>query len=152
MRLIQPSDPRFRFIPAQAHDEAYLLALRLATMVPHLENAGIFLTAKEHLLRLHDHYHCSHLIYCDAECIGTIKFRFNDKVFEIMQLQIHPDFQGRGFGSSILQQVILAAGHKAVNLTVLKCNPAYQLYLRSGFNVIGEDEHEYHLSFQVNKG
>ena len=69
-----------------------------------------------------------------------------------MQLQIHPDFQGRGFGSSILQQVILAAGHKAVNLTVLKCNPAYQLYLRSGFNVIGEDEHEYHLSFQVNKG
>ena len=64
MRQIQLHDPRFTLIPAQAHDEDYLLALRLATMVPHLENAGIFLSPDEHLTRLHDHYHCSYLIYC----------------------------------------------------------------------------------------
>lgn len=145
MRQIQLRDPRFRFISAQVHDEPYLLALRLATMVPHLENAGIFLSSDEHLKRLHDHYHCSYLIYCDSTCLGTIKYRFNDKVFEIMQLQIHPDHQGQGFGSAILEQVLLVNAAKTVNLTVLKSNPAYHLYCRMGFNLIGEDEHEYHM-------
>ncbi|BAJ02836.1 GNAT family N-acetyltransferase [Shewanella violacea] len=65
-----------------------------------------------------------------------------------MQIQIHPDFQGQGLGKKVMQQVLTKAKNKAVELTVLKDNPALKLYQRLGFIITGEDEFEYHM--QVN--
>jgi len=60
-----------------------------------------------------------------------------------MQLQIHPNYQGKGFGSKVMHAVIEQAGSKYLTLTVLKANPAIKLYQRLGFIITGEDEFEY---------
>ena len=65
-----------------------------------------------------------------------------------MQIQIHPDFQGLGFGERVIKQIIDSTKSKLIELTVLKSNPAKGLYKRLGFKVTGEDEYEFHMEFK----
>ncbi|MFT5704852.1 MAG: GNAT superfamily N-acetyltransferase [Shewanella sp.] len=137
----------FNLVQASAEDRGFLLALRTSTMVDHLEEAGIFLTQKEHLSRLDEAYDCSYLIIIEEETVGTLKFRERVDQFEVMQLQIAPTHQGYGLGKMVLARVIQwsVSANKPVALTVLKANPAKELYLRLGFNLVGEDEYEFHM-------
>ncbi|EKE67904.1 N-acetyltransferase GCN5 [Gallaecimonas xiamenensis 3-C-1] len=135
----------FTFIKATDNDRAYLLSLRKLTMVEHLERSGQFLSEEEHLFRLNDDYDLSHLITHDRQVVGTLKFREGDKQIEILQLQIHPDFQGKGLGQQVLEQVISSANPKDVELTVLKVNRALNLYKRLGFVIYGEDQFEFFM-------
>ncbi|MFS1421872.1 MULTISPECIES: GNAT family N-acetyltransferase [unclassified Shewanella] len=136
---------RFEFIQALEKDKPYLLDLRKLTMVEHLENSGQFLSDDEHEFRLNDAYGCSNLIIHNSELIGTLKYReFEDRI-EIMQLQIHPNFQGKGLGRQVVEQVLTEAKFKFVELTVLKDNPAFRLYQRLGFSITGHDQYEYFM-------
>jgi len=135
----------FEFIQATEKDRAYLLNLRKLTMIEHFEKSGLFLSDEEHEFRLNDAYDCSYLIKYVNESIGTLKYRANDEKVEIMQIQIHPVFQGKGFGRRILEQVIENSKPKLVELTVLKENPALKLYERLGFYITGEDQFEYFM-------
>ncbi|MGI2126291.1 GNAT family N-acetyltransferase [Shewanella oncorhynchi] len=120
----------FEFIQAKEADWDYLLQLRKLTMTPHLERSGQFLVRYK-------------------ECIiGTLKYRQTDNSVEIMQIQIHPVHQQQGFGKAIIQQVLDGAKAKTVLLTVLKNNQALALYLRLGFNIVGEDMYEYHMQIK----
>ncbi|MBW3526402.1 GNAT family N-acetyltransferase [Shewanella sp. NKUCC05_KAH] len=138
----------FEFIQAKEADWDYLLQLRKLTMTPHLERSGQFLTEKEHHLRLKDQYDCSFLVRYKECIIGTLKYRQTDNSVEIMQIQIHPVHQQQGFGKAIIQQVLDGAKAKTVLLTVLKNNQALALYLRLGFNIVGEDMYEYHMQIK----
>ncbi|GEA07808.1 hypothetical protein KUL42_25690 [Alteromonas sp. KUL42] len=138
----------FNFQQATKCDRDYLLALRKLTMVEHLERSGQFLSDKEHEFRLDDKYHCSYLVHFNNTLIGTLKYQSTELEVEIMQVQIHPDHQNKGYGRTIIQQVISSAQSKVVSLTVLKENPALQLYLRLGFKIVGEDMYEYHMQFK----
>jgi len=140
----------FKFIQAKDEDREYLLELRKLTMVEHLEKSGQYLTQDEHILRLNDAYECSHLIFYQNNKIGTLKYREHDNTLEVMQLQISPEYQGKGLGGKILRQVLHHAGDKVVELTVLKENPALKLYKRLGFTVTGEDEYEFHMQANPN--
>ncbi|WP_076408915.1 N-acetyltransferase [Shewanella sp. UCD-KL12] len=140
---------KFKFIQATQDDRAYLLKLRKLTMVEHLEKSGQFLSEAEHEFRLDDAYECSHLIsqHTDnkARMVGTLKYREDNDKIEIMQLQIHPAFQGQGIGKKVVEEVLQQADTKRVELTVLKDNPALSLYQRLGFTITGEDEFEFHM-------
>jgi len=135
----------FEFQRATPSDRNYLLALRKLTMVTHLEQSGQFLSEQEHADRLDDKYHCSYLLLHNNVVVGTLKYQSTDTEVEIMQIQIHPTHQNKGYGQGVIQQVLDAEPSKTVTLTVLKDNPALQLYLRLGFVVIGDDEYEYHM-------
>ena len=137
----------FELIRASSEDRDFLLSLRLLTMVNHLEAAGIFLTHAEHLSRLNEAYDCSHIIIYQQERVGTLKFREEDDKFDIMQIQISPIHQGYGLGKMVLGRIIewSVSNGKPIALTVLKANPAKELYLRLGFNLVGEDEDEFHM-------
>lgn len=136
---------RFEFIKATEQDKAYLLELRKLTMVEHLERSGLFLSEQEHELRLNDAYECSTLIMYENQLMGTLKYREHEDRVDIMQIQIHPSFQGKGLGRKIIEQVIADSQPKFIALTVLKSNPALNLYQRLGFYITGEDEHEYFM-------
>ena len=140
---------KFNFIQATASDRDYLLNLRKLTMVAHQHKAGLFLSEQDQQNRVDDNYACSHLVVYQEETIGTLKYKQSASEVEIMQMQVHPDYQNQGFGKAILQQIIQSAHGKKVLLTVLKDNPALQLYLRLGFKVVGEDKHEYHMQLTV---
>jgi len=131
------------FIQACDNDRAYLLSLRKLTMLEHFEKSGQFLTDSQHAFRLNDAYDCFYLIYHGDDVIGALKYQEMPDFFEIMQLQIHPNYQGKGFGSKVMHAIIEQAGSKYLTLTVLKANPAIKLYQRLGFIITGEDEFEY---------
>jgi ribosomal protein S18 acetylase RimI-like enzyme len=58
-------------------------------------------------------------------------------------------FQRQGFGQKILQQIMTDSKPKLFELTVLKENPALQLYKRLGFEITGEDQHEYFMQIST---
>ena len=135
----------FELIQATENDRNYLLNLRKLTMVEHLEKAGLYLSDEEHEFRLNDSYECSHIIFYSGEKVGTLKYQESEETIEIMQIQIHTDFQGQGLGKRIIKQMLDGSKSKTVELTVLKANPAMQLYERLGFKVISEDQYEFHM-------
>lgn len=154
----QLPQPAFTFIPATETDQNYLLALRKLTMVEHLERNGVYLTDKQHLERVQYNYHQAHLIQLHRPLkqlsgqlaapiqntvIGMLKYQQNHTDLKILQLQIHPDHQNKGYGKAVMQQILRHANTPKVSLTVLKGNPAIHLYKRLGFEVVGEDELEY---------
>ena len=77
--------------------------------------------------------------------IGIVQYESSCEEIRILQLQIHPDYQGQGYGGGVIEQLLRLAGQGPVSLAVLKGNPAIRLYLRAGFKVVGEDDHEYHM-------
>jgi len=139
---------KFEFKQATKSDRDYLLALRKLTIVEHLEKSGQLLSDKEQELRLDYKYHCSHLVYYKGALVGVLKYESTELEVEIMQIQIHPDHQNKGYGRGIIQQILNDAQSKLVSLTVLKDNPALQLYLRLGFNIVGEDMYEFHMKIK----
>jgi len=138
----------FKFIKAAYSDRDYLLSLRKLTMVEHLENAGLFLTEQQHNERVDEQYDCSHLIQFNGDILGTLKYKIWGSHIEIMQLQIHPNHQNKGYGRGVIEQVIKTAKLKPIKLTVLKNNPAKALYTRLGFKITEEDNYEYHMQTQ----
>ncbi|WP_289096373.1 GNAT family N-acetyltransferase [uncultured Pseudoalteromonas sp.] len=111
------------FVKTTEQDKAYLLDLRLNTMVEHLENQGLFLSLEQHQARVAEHFEHSHLVLNDGQCVGAAKFIVSDQAISLLQLQIAPKEQGRGLGTKVLDT--LKAQTAEINLTVLKANPAY---------------------------
>lgn len=73
--------------------------------------------------------------------MGAFK-QTSDERAEIKRMRVHPDFQGRGFGRIILQE--LEAGARALGYTVLHLDTstvqvaAQHLYRKNGFKETGE--------------
>ncbi len=134
-------------IKANQSDRAYFLSIRKTTMVEHLEKAGLFLSDDEHLTRIDYAFECSYIILLSNERVGTIKYREHDDKIELIQIQIHPDYQSLGLGRAVLEKIITFAISKLkfVELKVLKVNPARHLYERLGFVIVGGDEYEFHM-------
>ena len=134
-------------VRALNEDKAFLLKLRKMTMVEHLEKAGLYLSDAEHEFRLNDAFDCSHIVVHSGANIGLAKFRESSGKLEIMQIQIMPEYQGRGLGRCVTKQLITTARTKGLNvvLAVLRDNPATRLYKSLGFKIIGEDDYEYFM-------
>jgi ribosomal protein S18 acetylase RimI-like enzyme len=136
-------------IKAQETDRDFLLLLRKITMQGHLEKAGFDLSEQAHIERINKHFDGSYLVLYSKQKIGLLKCVETGDNIEIIQLQILPDYQGKGIGKYLLTQQADKATQlrKKLTLNVLKENPAKLLYERNGFTIVGEDEHEYHMEY-----
>lgn len=130
---------------AKEDDVSFLVELRLSTMDEHMINAGLVLSVDEHKERVLYQYECFHLVLDNKSVIGAVKFEDTDSCLYIHQIQVVPTQQGKGYGRQIISQLIQKTAQAKVELKVLKQNPAFRLYTAIGFEVIGEDEFEYHL-------
>lgn len=124
-----------------------VLALRIATMSQHLEEVGWSMSEEEHMKRVMKNFDCGHMIWSDDIVIGFIKYKEHLKSFDIIQFQISPKHQGKGFGKKVLEIIESQANakQKGLSLKVLKANPAKRLYERFGFQIVGEDEFEFFM-------
>lgn len=128
---------------ATEDDIPFLLELRHDTMEQYLVDAGVDVSNEFHLERLLYAFDGAEVLILDGNPIGLLKVRRSKHEWEIVQMQISVNLQGKGIGRFLLQQVIseATAVGVALILSVLKNNPAKQLYERLGFEVVGENKH-----------
>jgi ribosomal protein S18 acetylase RimI-like enzyme len=128
-----------------------ILALRISTMTAYLKDVGWSMTEEEHVKRVKKNFDNGHMILCYKQSIGYIKFKENEKAFNIIQFQISPEHQGQGYGRLVLDEIESKAHKKGkrLSLKVLKANPAKRLYERFGFQIVDEDEFEFFMEKAV---
>lgn len=132
---------------ASREDLPWLIELRLATMAEYLDAAGIDVSETGHKDRVLQDFDAIRMVQSKNRDIGMIKLVKESDAWNLIQIQILPEFQRNGFATEILSGLITDAEHSSgcVRLSVLKNNPARKLYERLGFNVIGETKHSYEM-------
>lgn len=81
----------------------------------------------------------------DGADVGLLKLDRDSRPCRLIQIQLSPSVQRCGLGENLVRAVIEEAREAgvAVELSVLKINPARRLYERCGFRVVEEQEREY---------
>lgn len=139
-------------------DIPYLLSLRELTMHPYLEPLDTqAITQESAIKRVRYHFECAKMIELEGKTIGLFKAKFDDSMnqWELIQIQIqiHPDYQNQSVGHHIIGMLIAQAKNTKSNiyLSVLKNNPARNLYETFGFKVIETigDEYKMLLTFST---
>ncbi|MFA6549290.1 MAG: GNAT family N-acetyltransferase [Candidatus Margulisiibacteriota bacterium] len=85
---------------------------------------------------------------CD---IGVLQLETHCKEWFLANIQLVPIHQGKGWGSRIIRDILERADNQKipVTLTVLRTNPARQLYERLGFVVVQQDDVRYYMKREV---
>ncbi len=138
-------DIELTYKKATENDIDYLFDLRTKTMVPHYEESNLPTDRETTLQRILYEFDKAYIIFMDHHRVGLLKVNETAEKTEVLQLQIGPEFQGRGLGGKILKNILDDAAQKGkiVWLSVLKTNKAQHLYTSLGFKVVGEDEHSF---------
>ncbi|PCJ19919.1 MAG: GNAT family N-acetyltransferase [SAR86 cluster bacterium] len=133
-------------------DIDFLLSLRISTMEVYLAEMGIPIDQEFHLDRIRYKFESARIIVVDSQRIGLLKYFANEENYELIQMQISPQWQNRGYGAKLIEVVLKEArkADKPVILSVLKSNPAKGLYTRLGFCVIAETEQEFKMKLEPN--
>ena len=133
--------------PAREADLPFLRALRAQSMREHLENSGLAYDEAAQAARIPDRYDCARIVVCDGADVGLFKVCREGSPWELIQIQLLPAAQGRGLGAALIRELLAdaAAAGVAVELSVLKANPAQRLYARLGFRPVGEAARAYTL-------
>ena len=84
--------------------------------------------------------------------IGWLKYNEVESIINIFQIFILPDYQGKGIGGKIIQNIIEDGikRKKEIQLQVLKTNTkAFRLYKKLGFIVYNETETHFLLKYKI---
>jgi ribosomal protein S18 acetylase RimI-like enzyme len=141
------SKTNLTFRKASEEDLQFLLWLRKETMLEHLIKAGMEINEEKLLSRIKHHFEQAKIILLNNQKIGLLKVVEQDTEIEILQIQIAQDFQNKGIGREIIQEILQKASEKknSVKLSVLKVNKAQTLYQNLGFAVYDEDQYSYFM-------
>jgi GNAT superfamily N-acetyltransferase len=87
------------------------------------------------------------IIVFAGEEIGWLQTALREGAVFLAQIYIDQGFQGRGIGTRVLQGLLETASRecKAVELGVVKINPARRLYERLGFVATHEDQYKVYM-------
>lgn len=86
------------------------------------------------------------IIECGGQDIGF----YNGEVLEngnydVGNICIIPEFQGRGIGTRILKDIIEANSNHDITIQYFKQNPVGALYERLGFHISGETDYHFQM-------
>lgn len=140
--------PTFR--AATEADFPFLLELRRRTMSEHLRQSGLEPSERECAERVLANFECAEIIALAGRPIGLLKKVAREgKKWRLIQIQLVPEQQSKGLGTSILKALVDGAKQSgaSITLSVLRANPARRLYERSGFRVVSESAHAYEMQF-----
>lgn len=90
-------------------------------------------------------------ILLGEKVVGAFWVQELEGAMQLREIQIHPDYQGQGIGTSVIKYVIEQSrkAGKNVFLKVLFKNEAFKLYKRLGFVETGKNEHQYEMQYYV---
>jgi ribosomal protein S18 acetylase RimI-like enzyme len=117
----------------------------------HLSASGMSTGDDDHLARLMYRFDCAEVLLQDGAPVGLLKVSRDSPQWKLIQIQLVPELQGQGLGADLLAQLIVEAddANVVVALSVLKANPARELYERLGFAVVGESNYEFNMLRQA---
>lgn len=130
-------------------DFAFLVSLREETMRPHILNSGTPYDESAQLERVRYRLDCAQIITKGGEDVGLFKIVRDSNPWELVQIQLRPDTQGTGIGTTIITALLAEARDAQVNvsLVVPKASPARRLYERLGFRVVNVRDHAYEMQY-----
>jgi GNAT superfamily N-acetyltransferase len=124
--------------PATDQDFEFVFRLNEANMRPYIERLRGWQEADERCkMKLLFRPHLDRIVLVDGVEAGVLSTVHRGNYIGIRHLEILPSLQRRGIGSALIHAVLEEA--RGVNvpvvLTVLKGNPAKELYERLGFSI-----------------
>jgi ribosomal protein S18 acetylase RimI-like enzyme len=143
--------------PVTNTDYEFLYDLHVATIRPYVEATwGWDDAVQEVMFRERWDPAAVQVIVVEDEDVGTLRLVEKEDEIFIGLLEIHPDHQNQGVGSTIIAEIVrdfYGDGRTAglpIRLHVLKANvPARRLYERLGFRIIEDRAERYVMQFQV---
>jgi ribosomal protein S18 acetylase RimI-like enzyme len=144
-RLDASEPPRVSLRPATQDDVPFLLTLREQTMDEHFRASGVDVSREQHLERVRVRFECAQIIEHEGRPAGIFKTTRDGLSWELIQIQLAPELQGRGIGERLIRGLMDDARRAgaSVSLNVLHANPARRLYERLGFQTLMDAEHMY---------
>jgi ribosomal protein S18 acetylase RimI-like enzyme len=141
----------FEFRNVKENDFNWLYDLRSQTMKKYIIDSGDQFNSETQSNRIMKEYESIKIIRSDNKDIGMFKVKRNSDNWDIIQIQLLPDYQHMGIGTKLIQKLQREALQQGVPifLSVLKVNPAKQLYERLGFEVVQEKEKSYTMRYSV---
>ncbi len=133
------------------NDFDWLFELRSQTMSKYINDSGDNFNLGTQSKRIMKEYESIKIVRSDNQDIGMFKVKRNSDKWEIIQIQLLPDYQHMGIGTKLIQELQMEASQQsaAIFLSVLKVNPAKRLYERLGFEVIQEKEKSYTMRYRA---
>lgn len=137
--------PAVSLRPAREGDLSFLLALRIQTMDEHFRASGVVVTREQHLERVRARFECAQIIEHAGRAAGLFKVARDSLDWQLIQIQLTPELQGRAVGERLITGLIAeaCAAGAGLRLYVLHANPARRLYERLGFRIERDVEHAY---------
>lgn len=84
------------------------------------------------------------LIYLKGELVGFYNGKEKEgNIFEIGNICVKPEYQNKGIGTAVLNEILFENKGNEIVLQCFKDNPAIELYMRLGFEKINETEKHY---------
>jgi GNAT superfamily N-acetyltransferase len=129
--------------PATEADMPFLMDLRRQTMTEHQVNAGVAPSDAERHERVLARYECAEILSRAGRPIGLWKVARDGRDWDLIQIQLLPEYQGLGVGRALIEALLGEAREAgtSVQLKVLKGSPARRLYERLGFVAVAEGNH-----------
>jgi ribosomal protein S18 acetylase RimI-like enzyme len=141
---------RYELRPAASADYPFLYALHVATMKPYVMKMWGW-DEQAQAERFRERFDLSrlHIVVVDGQQIGFLEVEERPSELCLANLRILPRFQGQGWGTRIVRDLLRQAKETGVPLTlqVLRVNDgARRLYERLGLYVIEETPTHYRMS------
>lgn len=141
---------RYTLRPATSADYAFLYHLHVATMKPYVAQVwGWDEQMQAERFRQRFDPTRQRIVVAGGQQIGVLEVEERPSELFLANLRILPEFQGQGWGTRIVRDLLLQARDAGVLVTlqVLTVNhSARRLYERLGFRVIQETPTHYHMS------
>ncbi|HEU0114316.1 MAG TPA: GNAT family N-acetyltransferase [Thermomicrobiales bacterium] len=140
--------PAYALRPATAGDAAFIHAARVLGLRPYVERTWGWDDAEqaERFDRRFDPERYQVIVVAGRD-VGALSVAWRADALFIADIEILPEWRGRGLGGAIVAALADEAGRRGLptTLQVLKVNPAVRLYRRLGFAVVGETETHYRM-------
>ena len=130
-------------------DFDWLYELRAQTMSKYIMDSGDQFIQARQADRIRKAFQSIKIVRLDDEDIGMFKVERGPDKWHIIQIQLLPKYQRLGIGTKLIEMLLEEASQQKmpVFLSVLKVNPAKNLYERLGFEVFEEKEKSYTMCY-----
>ena len=132
-------------------DFDWLYDLRTQTMSKYISNSGDQFTRENQTARILKDYPSIKIVRTGNLDIGMFKVKRNTDKWEIIQIQLLPDYQRLGIGTKLIRNLQQEASLQRIPifLSVLKVNPARHLYENLGFEIVEKKEKSYTMRYST---